>query len=170
MAFTNFMAVTLFSLFASAANETTYNYEALEKLYNKGTQAQFSEIIGWRSGRCFKKSNPKTPLAFMLVGLEMKGNDGTVVKHMSIVSHFADNLTANRYDKVSDKDREEFNAFMQSSEFLSSEVSEKDNAIYSNLDKGVQAVKKSGDIYVGILRHSLEKDYDYNCYFFKKVL
>ncbi len=170
MAFINFMAVTLFALLASAANETDYNYDALEKLYDKGTQAQFSEIIGWRSGRCYKKVNPKTPLAFVLVALQIKGAHGTPVKHMSIVSHFADNLTANRYDLISDKDREEFSAFMQSSEFLSSEVTERNKAIYSNLDKGVQTIKKSGDIYVGTLRHSLEKEYDYNCYFFKKAL
>ncbi len=170
MVYINFMAVTLFSLFASAANDMNYNYESLEKLYDNGKQAQFSEIKGWRSGRCYKKTNPKVPLAFVLIAIEIKGAHGTPIKHMSIVSHFADNLTANRYDRISEKDREELDAFMHSSEFLSSEVSERDNAIYSNLDKGVQAIKKSGDIYVGILRHSLEKDYDYNCYFFKKVL
>ena len=169
MAFVNFMAVTLFSLMASATTETTYNYDSLGKLYDSGTQANFSEIKGWRSGRCFKKSNPTTPLAFMLVALEMKEEGKQAVKHMSIVSHFGDNLKADRYDKLTDKDREAFDTFMQSSEFLTSEVSGKDNTISSHLGLGVQAVKKSGDIYVGILRHSQEKDYDYNCFFFKEI-
>ena len=58
---------------------------------------------------------------------------------------------------------------MQGKEFNSSEIEFNLNAIYSYIYQGVQGVKKSSDYFVGILKDSNNPDYDYACYFLKKV-
>ncbi|OQW53499.1 MAG: hypothetical protein A4S09_07850 [Proteobacteria bacterium SG_bin7] len=159
-----FLHLNLLSIFVvSFSYSQEYNYATLDELYDNGTQSSFEEVTGWWSGRCFQKDEPNKPLAFLLMAAE------TDAKHLAIVSDFESDSAPDRYDQLSETDRAIFERFMNSQEFKSMEVSFADNAIYSHLGRGVQAIKKSGNQFVGVLRHSLDKDYNYNCFFFKKV-
>lgn len=140
------------------------SYELFESFYTEGATPSFEEITGWWSGRCFKKEAPNKPLAFLLIAAEVEG-----LPHMAVASHIEENEIQNRYDELSNADRASFQIFMRSPEFISSEVSTRDNAIYSHIGLGVQAIKKYGGVFVGILIHSTDKEYDYRCQFFKKV-
>lgn len=139
-------------------------YDLFELFFQDGGQVTFQEVTGWWAGRCFKKDAPDKPLAFVLIATEVDGQ-----KHMAIASQMDANEVQNKYDNMSDADRLQFQFFMRSEEFLSSEISSRDNTLYSNIDLGVQGVKKYGGEFVAFLLHSTNRDYDYRCHFFKRV-
>ncbi len=140
------------------------SYESLETTFDEVASAPtFSEVVGWWSGRCYHKNKPKTPLAFLLIA----SDDG--VKHLAIAGRFDENEPADLYDNLSDADREIFKMYMKSEEYLASEISERDDTIFSNIFLGVHNVKKLGSNYVALMRHSQDFDYNYNCIFLKKV-
>lgn len=154
----------LFPILSRADHLTSY--DLLENFYVDGATPTFEEVTGWWSGRCFHKDEPNKALPFMLIAAETSPGE----RHLAIASHLESDDPQNRYDNVSDIDRAMFLHFMRSDEFLASEISSRDNTLYSNIDLGVQATKKFGGYYVSILRHSTNADYNYNCFFFKKVM
>ncbi|MEK6628495.1 MAG: hypothetical protein AABY53_07705 [Bdellovibrionota bacterium] len=157
-----FIIVLLLPVFVCADHLS--KYDVFELFYQDGGQATFEEVTGWWAGRCFKKDAPDKPLAFVLVAANVDGQN-----HMAIAGHMEDNEVQNRYDNMTDEDRAMFKSFERSGEFLSSEISSRDNALYSNIDLGVHAIKKYGGQFVALMLHSTNRDYDYRCHFFKKV-
>ncbi len=161
-----FLIILLFTLPTFADQ---FDYNSLDSLYDNGTQPKYEELKGWWSGRCYKYDNRENPLPFTLIASEVVGDDQTPVRHMAVVSHFEEDSSPDRYDQISDSDRNDFFNYIKSEEFLSTEVSEADRALYSHLYMGVQALRKSESVYVGVLRDRDNSDYNYNCYFFKKL-
>lgn len=156
--------IIILTLISVNSQSADYTYESLETSFDESaTPPTFSEVVGWWSGRCYHKNKPQTPMPFLLIA----SDDG--VKHLAIAGHFEENDPADRYDRLSSLDREMFSAFMHSEEYLASEVSERDGTIFSNIFWGVHNVRKLGNNYVALMRHSRDADYNYNCIFLKKV-
>ena len=146
-----------------------FDYNSLDSLYDNGSQPKYEKLKGWWSGRCYKYDSRETALPFVLIVSEVKGEDQKPVRHVAVVSHFDEESAPDRYDQISEDDQNDFLNYMRTEEFLSTEVSEADGSLYSHLYMGVQAIRKSNNIYVGVLRDSRNSDYNYNCYFFKKM-
>ncbi len=163
-----FLIAILFAL-PTLANQ--FDYNSLDSLYDEGSQPKYEEIKGWWSGRCYQHDSREKPLPFLLIASEVKGEDQKTVRHMAVASHFEEDSLPERYDQMSETDRIDFSNYMKSEEFLSTEVSEADRAIYSHLYMGVQALRKSesDNVSIGSLRDFNNSDYNFNCYFFKKL-
>lgn len=62
-------------------------FEQLQSLYQSGTQPEVSDLVGWRSGRCYHPEQPSTPYNGMLAGWTTPGPDhGPIQQKNDILS------------------------------------------------------------------------------------